>query len=144
MLARWVSFLVVILVGVAAGLLVGWYILPVQYKDTTPGTLRVDFRSDYVLMVAEIYDQDKDFAQAVRRLVFLETALPGEVVRDAILFAEPRYADADLALLRSLYMDLQTGVQPVEQPAEDSQLETEAVPVPEEYPYPEPAEGGSP
>ncbi len=135
MIIRWVAFIISILLGIAAGLLFGWYILPVQYKDTTPGTLRVDYRSDYTLMVAEIYAQDGDFPEAVRRLVFLETALPGEIVRDAILFAEPRYADADLALLRTLYLDLQTGVRSVEEPEEPTPSEPspdEALPAQDE------------
>lgn len=118
MIARWAYFFLMILLGFGLGLLVGWVILPAQYTNTTPDTLRVDFRSDYVLMVAEAYSREANLPQAMRRLIVLEERLPDEIVRQAILFAEPRYADADLELMRSLYQDvlaITTG-QPEENP----------------------------
>ena len=48
-----VNILLVLLLGIALGLLVGWVLVPIQYVDTTPDTLRGDYRADYVLMVAE-------------------------------------------------------------------------------------------
>lgn len=107
MITRWVYFILAILVGIGIGLLFGWVVLPARYTDTRPDSLRVDYRSDYVLMVAEAYSRDGDLGQAMRRLVFLEESLPDEIVRQAITFAEPRYADADLEILRNLYQDLQ-------------------------------------
>jgi hypothetical protein len=106
MFTRWVYFFLAILAGIGIGLLFGWVILPAQYTDTTPDTLRVDFRTDYVLMVAESYSRDGDLPEAMRRLVFLEEALPDEIIRQAILFAEPRYSDADLEMMRQLYEDV--------------------------------------
>lgn len=106
---RWIGFLLAILVGVAAGLFYGWRISPVEYVDTTPDSLRVDYKSDYVLMVAEAYSADNDLAQAVRRLAFLGYALPNQIVREAILFAESHgYTDTDIALMRRLGRDLES------------------------------------
>lgn len=87
----------------------GWVINPVEYVDTTPGTLRVDYKSDYVLMVAEAYSTERDLAKAVTRLSALGPEMPSEIVRQAILFAESQgYTDADVTLMRSLARDLDT------------------------------------
>jgi hypothetical protein len=103
---RWLAFLVVILIGAAIGLLAGWFLAPGQHLNTSPGTLRVDYRADYVLMVAEAFQKDGNLPLAVERLAFLGDASPQELVRQALLFAEPRYADADLALMRSLSLQM--------------------------------------
>jgi hypothetical protein len=52
-MSRWIKFLIAIGLGVAIGLFYSWTINPVQVVDSTPDTLRLDYRSDYVLMVAE-------------------------------------------------------------------------------------------
>ncbi len=106
-MGRWVSFLVVIVIGAAIGLLAGWFLVPGQTLDTSPDTLRVDYRADFVLMVAEAFGEDGNLPLAAERLAFLGEAEPQELVRQALLFAEPRYADDDLALMRSLSLALQ-------------------------------------
>jgi hypothetical protein len=114
-MARWVRFFLAILVGVAGGLFYGWVVNPVRYVDTTPDTLRIDYKSDYVLMVAEAYGAENDLALAVRRLALLGSAPPLEIVRQALLFAESQgYSDADVTLMRNLYQALQTWSAPPE------------------------------
>lgn len=108
-MARWVRFIFAILVGIALGLLYGWLINPVEYVDTTPDTLRIDYQSDYVLMVAEIYSVEGDIARAVRRLALLGNDPPHEIAHRALLFAEREgYIDSDIELISTLYTDLQT------------------------------------
>ena len=87
-MTRWIGFILAILVGAAVAMVYGWVISPVEYVDTPPELLRVDYKSDYVLMVAEAYSLENDLAQAVRRLSFLGSESPAEIVRQAILFAE--------------------------------------------------------
>jgi hypothetical protein len=53
---RWIPVLIAALSGLALGLVYGWRINPVQYTDITPDVLRIDYRSDYVLMVAAVID----------------------------------------------------------------------------------------
>lgn len=108
-MTRWIGFILAILVGAAGAMLYGWVISPVEYVDTLPESLRVDYKSDYVLMVAEAYSLDNDLSQAVRRLTFLGAEPPGEIVRQAILFAESQgYTDADVTLMRNLARGLET------------------------------------
>ena len=106
-MSRWIRFLLVMIVGISAGLLYGWVLNPVKYVDTTPDTLRIDYKTDYVLMVAESYHDDKNLDLAVRRLAILGEP-PAEMALQAILFAEQNgYTDSDLQLMRSLSGQLQ-------------------------------------
>jgi hypothetical protein len=100
---RWLWFFVAILFGAAAGLFYGWVINPVEYVDTTPATLRSDYQTDYVLMVAEVYHADGDIEQAARRLALLGDRPLPDIVRQAMVFAaQAPYADSDQVLLSEL------------------------------------------
>ncbi|MFM8322504.1 MAG: hypothetical protein ACKOC5_16445 [Chloroflexota bacterium] len=106
---RWIRFLLAILVGAAAGLAYGWLISPVRYVDTSPDTLRIDYKTDYVLMVAEAYAAEQDLPAAVRRLALLGAASPDEQLGRAIEFAAQNgYNAADVQRLQDLLAALQT------------------------------------
>ena len=95
--------LVGVVVGLAAGLLYGWLLQPVEFVDTTPDSLRQDFKTDYALMVAEAYQQDQDLSQAERRLALLGPQPPLEKVEQAMEFAENnRFSGPDIELLEAL------------------------------------------
>ena len=115
-MSRWVRFLIVIAIGFALGLLYGWVIDPVEFIDTTPDTLRDDYKADFVLMVAESYGADRDAQSAVIRLTYLGDPSPLESVENALIFAvDAGYAAEDLRLLR----DLADALAPLSQPAGD-------------------------
>lgn len=119
-MGRWLGFLVAIAVGIGIGLVYGWVINPVEYVDTAPASLREDFRTDYVLMVAEAYFVEDDLAMAVRRLALLGGELPEEIVRQSLVTAaEYGYAQADLALMQTLRKDLLTWNPALEAPADE-------------------------
>lgn len=105
-MGRWIRFLIAIMIGIAAGLYYGWVISPVEYVDTSPDTLSIDYKTDYVLMAAEAYQVERDPALAIQRLAVLGGD-PLEMVVQAILSAERRYIDNDLALMRQLSEALQ-------------------------------------
>jgi hypothetical protein len=123
-MGRWIRFFIAIGLGMALGLFYGWYLNPVEFVDVTPESLRVDYKSDYVLMVAEAYRSEQDLAMAVRRLAVLGNKPPVEIVRQAILFAEdPKnfgdqlaYPDTDLETMRQLEKDLEAWNPLVETP----------------------------
>jgi len=52
-------------VGIAAGIFLGWEIIPVRDVNSEPQTLRIDFKTDFVLMVSELYYQDGDLTLAL-------------------------------------------------------------------------------
>ncbi len=108
-MARWFHFLIAILVGLTIGLAYGWLISPVRYIDTSPNTLRIDYKTDYVLMVSEAYQSEKDLDQAARRLALLGAASPVELVSQTIQFAQKAgYTEADVARMQALMSALQT------------------------------------
>lgn len=106
---RWLFFLLAIAAGIGLGLLYGWVVNPVKYIDTSPDTLRADYRADYVLMVAEIYHGERDLALAARRLAILGSEHPAKIAAAALDFAlQHGYAPQDVALLQELAWALLT------------------------------------
>lgn len=106
---RIIFFSIAILAGFFAGILLGWVILPVQYTSTGPHTLRIDFKTDYVLMVAELFQAEGDLALAVARLAYLGEAPPLTLVNEAVAFAElNQYAENDLSIMRNLASAIET------------------------------------
>ncbi len=115
-MSRWAPFLLATVLGIAAGLFYGWVVRPIEYVDTTPDTLRADYQTDYVLMVAEIYHAERDLSQAARRLALLGSDPPAEIVERALTFARQiGYARGDIFLLEALSNDIQAW-HPVEEP----------------------------
>jgi hypothetical protein len=113
-MSRWVRFIIVIILGIAAGLVYGWVISPVEYTDTPLNSLRDDFKADYVLMVAEIYAADGEIVSAQQRLAFLGSP-PIESVQNAIVFAvDNDFSGNDLRLLRDLSDGMDIQIQPAE------------------------------
>jgi hypothetical protein len=62
--------------GLGIGLLIAWGIAPVQYVDTTPSTLRLDFKDDYRYMIAAAYTASGDLPRAQARLATLTETDP--------------------------------------------------------------------
>ena len=121
---RWLFFIL----SIAAGIGLGWYygrvISPVQYVDTTPATLRADFRADYTLMVAETFQNEQDLDNAARRLAILGSQPTAEFVSQALNFAKQnKYNPDDIALLQGLNVALQTW-QPGAAPQQPSPVPT--------------------
>ncbi|NJD59023.1 MAG: hypothetical protein C3F13_17105 [Anaerolineales bacterium] len=106
-MSRWTKFLLVLILGAAAGLFYGWVVNPVEYVDIGPQNLRSDYKTDYTLMVAESYQVDHVLGLAVRRLADIGNSAPQEIVTEALNYAlQHDYAPQDMALLQSLGDDL--------------------------------------
>ncbi len=101
--------LIGVFIGMLLGLLFGWVIRPVEYVDTAPEALREDFRSDYVLMVAEAYIVDRDLELARYKLASLGSHPPLNYAIDAIDFGvENGFNKIDLQTLNLLAVDLRS------------------------------------
>lgn len=113
---RWFLFLIAVLVGVGGVLFYAWYVNPAAPDETTPDLMRVDFRSDYVLMVAEVFQGAADLGMADEQLTFLGEEPAIEIIDQAIRFAEQNgYKQVDLALmwtLRDAYRASPQGLNP--------------------------------
>jgi hypothetical protein len=108
-MSRWIPILIAALAGLALGLFYGWKVDPVQYTDITPDVLRVDFRTDYVLMAAEAFRTEQDPALAAERLAVLGSDPPAQIAGEAYDYArQSGYAAEDLAAIQELSVALQT------------------------------------
>ena len=106
---RFIFFLLAIVVGIAAGTGYGWAISPRQTRDTGPHTLREDYKADYVLMTAELYQSEGDVAMAIARLSFLGDQSPTRVLDTAINYANSVQYDArDLQLMNNLKLAVES------------------------------------
>jgi len=106
---RWFPIFIAAALGLALGLIYGWAINPVQYTDITPDALRIDYRTDYVLMVAEAYQAEQDPALAAQRLAVLGSDPPSIIAGEAYRYAQQSaYPADDLTLIQELEVALQT------------------------------------
>lgn len=76
---RW-TWLAALLGGLGLGLLYAWVIAPVRYTDTTPRTLRADFKDAFRTAIAASYFADHNLARARSRLELLGDADPVDVL----------------------------------------------------------------
>ncbi len=108
-MTRWTRFLLAIALGLVAGLYYGRAVNPVEIVDAAPNMLHPAYQTDYVLMVAEMYQTQADLAQAARRLAILGDTPPLQLVQEALAYANTAgYAETDKMLLQNLQVGLQT------------------------------------
>ena len=72
---RTIFFLTAILIGILISIGYGWWLRPRLYSQADLSNLRVDYRTDYVLMTAEIYHQENNLEEARLRLKQLGTGV---------------------------------------------------------------------
>jgi len=69
-----------IIVGLLAGLFIGWVLWPVQYTDTDIADLKPAYQDEYILMVSAAYAVSGDLGQAQMRLARLNDPDPAQRV----------------------------------------------------------------
>lgn len=112
---RYIFFFTAILIGFAIGVIYGWVINPVKYRNTGMSTLRMDYKTDYVLMVAELYESEGDVPMALARLSYLEAASPLALITSTIDFAENyNYTSEDLQSMWDLASAIGDALNPVD------------------------------
>lgn len=85
--------IILFFVGLAFGLLIGWWIAPAEFVNATPYYLRQDLREDYMRMAIDSYSINKSAALAADRWIGLgvEAQNAFEVVQN-----NPGYLPAEL------------------------------------------------
>jgi hypothetical protein len=100
----------ILAMGVTSGLVYGWLIDPVDYVDTRPDSLRIDYQTDIVLMVSEIYAHDLDLRAAIDRLSLLESQDVSQSVADCLNYAQRmNFSEQDISNLLLLSDAISTG-----------------------------------
>lgn len=107
--SNWIKILITALIGIALGLVYGWVIAPVEYIDVTPNILREDYRTDYVLMVAEAHQNEQDPEIAARRMAILGSESPAQITAAALDYATNNgFTQNEILLLQGLLTAMQT------------------------------------
>ena len=106
--ARYIWFSLCILLGLVVGLVLGNRLIPIPYDTLPMSSLRADYKTDYVLMVAEAYHTDNQIQTAQNALKRLGTETPVYQVQQALVKAhELNYTPQDLDWMGRLLQDLQ-------------------------------------
>jgi hypothetical protein len=74
------ALLLAFALGLGGGLAYAWAINPVSYTDTSPASLREDFRADYLTLIAVAYDASGDLPRARARLAQFAYAEPAPIL----------------------------------------------------------------
>ncbi len=107
--SNWIKIIIVAAIGIALGVVYGWVIDPIEYTDVTPNILREDYRVDYVLMVAEAYQNDRDAETAARRLAIFGSESPAQIVTASLDFASKNgFTQNEMINLQGLLTAMQT------------------------------------
>lgn len=61
-----------LVIGLALGLLTAWVIAPVEYTDTSPASLREEFKDQYRLAIASAYNASGNLERARARLALVD------------------------------------------------------------------------
>ncbi|HEX8992444.1 MAG TPA: hypothetical protein VF784_12265 [Anaerolineales bacterium] len=100
-----------LLAGMAAGLAYAWVVSPLRYVDTTPNTLRADFKDQFRSVIAASYAATHNLDRAKARLALLGDADPVEALtaqaQRMLAAGQPFQVVQDVAGLAS---DLRAGV----------------------------------
>jgi len=100
---RWFFFFLMVILGVGAGLLLGWEVCPLAPHHTRPDTLSIAYQTDTVLMIAELYHSEGNVALAHTRLAFLGEQDPVSLMDTVLSYAEAhQYTPNDLQLMQAL------------------------------------------
>jgi len=71
-----------LVIGLVLGLIYSWLIAPVEYVDTSPASLRADFKDHYRAVIAASYLATGDLARAQSRLILLNDPDPVQELVD--------------------------------------------------------------
>ena len=101
---RFFFFFLAILIGAGAGLAFGWTMMPPAAPTDAPlASLRTDFKTDLVLMVAEEFQTEPDSMQALTQLDRLDESDPITLLGNSIQYAQGiGYPEEDLKLMQNL------------------------------------------
>jgi hypothetical protein len=129
-------YLILAGIGLIAGLIVGlgytWLISPVKYVNTAPASLRADYKTQYIQLVAGAFAIDGEVTRAQARLAVLGDANINQTV--SALAQQLAASESDPAMVRSLTALAQAlSTEPTPAPS-PTNLELTATPAPSATP----------
>lgn len=106
---RFLWFLISLAIGIVLGLAAGWAAAPLRAPAGAAQDLQPADKTEYVMMVAEVYVADGDAAAAAQRLELLGASPVLRVAQEAIINAtQLGYSQTDLDRMARLAQGLQS------------------------------------
>ncbi|MHB8087728.1 MAG: hypothetical protein ACYDH2_05705 [Anaerolineaceae bacterium] len=100
---RQIGFMIAILVGLFAGLIIGWLLIKTPVRNASLDSLRGDYQADYVLMVAEKFAVDQDLLTAAALLREISPSDPSSSIKEALILGQQLgYSQRELQLITLL------------------------------------------
>ncbi|HCS39136.1 MAG TPA: hypothetical protein DIW44_06060 [Anaerolineaceae bacterium] len=100
---RQIGFMIAILVGLFAGLVIGWLLIPAPVKNAPLESLRGDYQADYILMVAEKFAADQDLLTAAALLREISPSDTSSSIKEALILGQQLgYSQHELQLITLL------------------------------------------
>ncbi|MCJ7823684.1 MAG: hypothetical protein MUP44_02170 [Anaerolineales bacterium] len=100
------ALIIGVILGIAGGLYYSWAINPVEYIDSSPDSLREDFKSDYITLIASAYAATGDADRARARLAWLQIPDPastlGRLAQNRLAAGRPEAEARALAQLAAM------------------------------------------
>ena len=110
----WGVAVIGLLLGLGAGLIVTWFVVPLEYYDTYPPMLDASYRHEWIRMTAWAYGLEGDWERTEARLLNLESSeirvVAADVLEQAAVTGEPVEVLARLAGFAAAYGVLTPGV----------------------------------
>jgi hypothetical protein len=108
---QFISLILGLALGLAAGLLYSWGFNPVQVVDTNPSALRPDYKEDYLILIASAYQGTGNLDRARSRLAALDLDdLSADLNRLSQALLDQGSARSEARALAQLALALQDGV----------------------------------
>lgn len=81
-----------LIIGILIGLVVTWVLFPLRYLETTPSSLRSDFKDDFRLLISQAFQADDNLERARARLQLLGE---GDLIQELTLQTQSMLAAGD-------------------------------------------------
>ena len=73
-----------LILGISIGILIAWVMAPLQYVDTLPSSLRVDYKDSYRYLIASAFAANNDPLRAQSRLALLNDTEPLNAIEEQL------------------------------------------------------------
>ena len=105
----WLPLLIGFALGLVTGLYYSWAVNPVEYVDTAPASLRENFKSDYMALIASAHAYSGDLVRAKARLSLFPDPNPAvtlsQLAQKRLATGRPQSETQALALLAAALGD---------------------------------------
>ena len=108
----WLPALLGLVIGLAIGLYYSWVINPVEFVETSPASMREDFKADYLALIASAYTYSGDLARAEARIAIFQEPNPAaifsQLAQQRLAMGRPQSETRAIALMAAALGDRPT------------------------------------